>query len=470
MAVDYEEWEDDDYDKIVYTNEWIEAVNALFQQAVELGASDIHIRSGERPRFRINGVLVEAKGWDAFSPKEARNMVLGTMDSKSSAQFAHQQEQGLDEDYSFEIENVGRFRINAFTSRGGWGLVARKLSDAPKPLEELNVPSIVKKICEAQAGIIIVTGKTGSGKSTTLAGMLDYINQNKSCHILAIENPIEILHTNKQALVTQREIGSDIVDYKAALKYAMRQDPDVMLIGEIRDHEEIDAAITASDTGHLVLTTIHTTDTGSTIERILSQYPPEQHHAIRLNLATNLRAIISQRLLPTLNGGLNIACEILINTHEISAMIQDDNISGADLKEFLKTKDGSGDMQTFEYSLGQLVNNKEISYETALSASLDPEYLGEIVDPNKAPKITRAKAQEVTEEARKVMHFPSPRHSSVFGEDEAKQLVETIPQTEPKQNPQKLLEKANKSTFPEPKHNPKPRKRVDRLPKPKKHY
>ncbi|MCL2207931.1 MAG: type IV pilus twitching motility protein PilT [Fibromonadales bacterium] len=343
-------------------------IEQLLKAMVENGASDLHIRIGIPPTFRIHGDL--RKLYDIkITYQLMENFLADIMNQTQKEIFENTKEC----DFALSARDLGRFRVNVFRQRGTPAVVFRHINSKIPPFESLNLPDIVLTLALQKRGLILVTGTTGSGKSTCLASMIDHINENVSTHILTVEDPVEFLHRDKKAIVSQREIGTDSNSYANALKAALRQDPDVMLIGEIRDLETMQIALTAADTGHMVFATIHTTNATETIHRILSMYPPHQHDEIRILLASCLQGIVSLRLLPRCDiTGRIPAAEILVNTAAITEYIMDKNKT-----EFIETAIAEGNMQyrsqTFDQALLALYNSGKISKQTATEAATNPE-------------------------------------------------------------------------------------------------
>jgi len=344
-------------------------LDPILSEAVRLGATDVHLRAGSPVIVRVDG--------DIQMLGEAR---LTTADTREAADWIlrhHNVElqMGRELDIGYALEGLGRFRANIFTEGGQLGVVMRVMPPEPKSVEELNLPLVLSQIASEERGLVLVTGVTGSGKSTTLAAMIDHINRTLRKHIVTIEDPIEYVHQEKNCLITQRQIGVDTGDFASALRAALRQDPDVILIGEMRDKETIDAALLAAETGHLVFSTLHTVDATETLSRILATYPPYQQDQVRTQLADVLRGIISQRLLPHARGsGLVPAVEVLVNTKFISECIRDP-------KRTRRLRDAMADgsvqygMQTFDQSLLSLVTEEFITEEVAIAAASSPNDL-----------------------------------------------------------------------------------------------
>jgi len=343
-------------------------IEQLLKAMVENEASDLHVRIGIPPTFRIHGEL--KKLYDIRITYQLMDSFLGDIMNQYQKEYF---ETTKECDFALSARELGRFRVNVFRQRGTPAIVFRHINSKIPSFANLNLPEIVLELALKKRGLVLVTGTTGSGKSTCLAAMIDHINENESTHILTVEDPVEYLHRDKKSIISQREIGTDSNNYANALRAALRQDPDVMLIGEIRDLETMQIALTAADTGHMVFATIHTTNATETIHRILSMYPPHQHDEIRLLLASCLEGIISLRLLPRSDQvGRVPAAEILVNTAAIKEYIIDKNKS-----DFIETAIAEGYMQyrsqTFDQALLVLYNGGHISKQTALEAATNPE-------------------------------------------------------------------------------------------------
>jgi twitching motility protein PilT len=344
-------------------------VNELLQTAHSQGASDLHIKVGSSPILRINGELHPLPEEKRLSQEDTVKIAFAVMSPGQREIFKKRN----DIDLAYSVPGLGRFRCNIFIQRGTVGMVFRVIPMRIPSIEELLLPDIIKKISNEERGLILVTGTTGSGKSTTLAAMIDHINGNKTDHIMTIEDPIEYLHRDKRSIVNQREIGSDTESFSKALRAAMRQDPDVILVGEMRDFETIQTALTAAETGHLVLSTLHTIDATETVNRIIAVFPPYQHKQVRIQLASVLRGIISMRLVPRIDGkGRVPAVEVLIATATIKDCILD-----PDKTKFIADVVAQGTihygMQTFDQSLFSLYKSGLISYEEALRRASNPD-------------------------------------------------------------------------------------------------
>jgi len=342
--------------------------NQLLAAGVKNNASDIHLKAGAPPMFRIDGKLREIKA-AKLTVEDTRNIVLTII---SSDQERQNMDRIQDMDRSYLLSEVGRFRVNIFKQRGGFEIVLRIISLDIPTFEKLGLPPVLNDLSSAERGLVLVTGITGSGKTSTLAAIVNYINQNFSKHVLTIEDPIEFLHTDFNSSISQREIGPDTQDFACALRSALRQDPDVIMVGEIRDSETVDIAIKASETGHLVLSTLHTTDATHTVNRLIGLFPMEEQDLVRMRLAESLRAIISQRLLPRKDGkGRVLAAEILVNTTTISECIRVREKTGK-IREFIEKGHDQYGMQSFDQHLSFLYKQGVISLEVARAASSNP--------------------------------------------------------------------------------------------------
>jgi twitching motility protein PilT len=344
-------------------------LNEILKVALKGGASDIHMKSGLPPMFRVDGALVPLKNGERLMPDEIQRMALAIMNPVQRARF----EEAREADLAYGIPGLGRFRVNVFQQRGTAGIVFRVIPFGVKTVEQLHLPKVVESIAMEQRGLILVTGTTGSGKSTTLAAMIDHINSNRTCHIMTIEDPIEFLIRDRRSIVNQREIGVDTQSFANALRAALRQDPDVILVGEMRDFETIETAITAAETGHLVLSTLHTLDATETVNRIISVFPPYQQKQVRLQLSSILRAVISQRLVPRADGkGRVPALEILVSTARVRECIADKDRT-KELHDAIAKGFTTYGMQTFDQSLMQLVKQKLVTYEESLKHVSNPD-------------------------------------------------------------------------------------------------
>jgi twitching motility protein PilT len=319
--------------------------------------------------FRVDGALVPLKNGERMMPDEIQKMALDIMNPVQKARFDEHREADL----AYGIAGLGRFRVNAFQQRGTVGIVFRVIPFGVKTIDQLHLPNVVERITHENRGLILVTGTTGSGKSTTLAAMIEQINADRTCHIMTIEDPIEFLIRDRRSIVNQREIGVDTHSFANALRAALRQDPDVILVGEMRDFETIETALTAAETGHLVMSTLHTLDATETINRIISVFPPHQQKQVRLQLAAILKAVISQRLVPRADGkGRVPALEVLVTTAFTRELIGDKDRTKEIPDAIAKGHTAYG-MQTFDQSLMQLVKEGLVTYEEALKNVSNPD-------------------------------------------------------------------------------------------------
>lgn len=337
-------------------------LNEILQIALRAGASDIHLKAGLPPMFRVDGALLPLKDAQRLPPEEIARMAFGIMNDFQKARY----KQFNECDLAYGVPGLGRFRVSVFQQRGTTGIVFRVIPFRIQSIEQLMLPKVLEKIALSERGLILVTGTTGSGKSTTLAAMIDHINTHETNHVLTIEDPIEFLIRDKRSVVNQREVGVDAVSFGQALKSALRQDPDVILVGEMRDLETIETALTAAETGHLVLSTLHTLDATETINRIVSVFPPYQQKQVRLQLASTLKAVVSQRLVPRADGrGRVPAVEVLICTSRVRELIEDKDRT-KEINDAIAQGHLSYGMQSFDQSLMALLQAKVITYEEAL--------------------------------------------------------------------------------------------------------
>jgi len=338
-------------------------ITELLAFSVDHNASDLHLSTGTPPSIRVDGD-VRKLNIPAFDAKDVNALVYDIMNDKQRKDYEEQ----LEVDFSFEVPNLARFRVNAFNQNRGPAAVFRTIPSKVLTLEDLGCPDIFRDISDNPRGLVLVTGPTGSGKSTTLAAMVDYINSNKYDHILTIEDPIEFVHDNKMSLVNQREVHRDTLSFNAALRSALREDPDVILVGELRDLETIRLAMTAAETGHLVFGTLHTTSAPKTIDRIIDVFPGEEKSMVRSMLSESLRAVISQTLVKKVGGGRVAAHEIMIGVPAIRNLIREDKI--AQMYSAIQTGMSHG-MQTMDQCLHNLVNRGMITRQDAASKAQD---------------------------------------------------------------------------------------------------
>jgi twitching motility protein PilT len=344
-------------------------LNEILQIALRGGASDIHLKAGLPPMFRVDGSLVPLKDGKRLPPEEVARMAFGIMNEFQKEKFKASNEVDL----AYGVPGLGRFRVNIFQQRGTIGAVLRVIPFKVMTIKDLLLPPILEKIVGEERGLILVTGTTGSGKSTTLAAMIDHINANETNHIMTVEDPIEFLIRDKRSIINQREVGVDTLSFSQALKSALRQDPDVILVGEMRDYETIETALHAAETGHLVMSTLHTLDATETINRIVSAFPPHQQKQVRLQLAAVLKAVVSQRLIPRADGkGRVAAVEVLRVTSRVRELIEDKDRT-KEIHDAIAQGFDSYGMQTFDQSLMGLVKNGLVSYEEAHRQSTNPD-------------------------------------------------------------------------------------------------
>ena len=340
-------------------------LHALLEAGVRHGASDVHFRPGAPPYYRVNTQLVPLKA-DSLTPAATE-----TLARLIAGQRMKSGEHTQEVDSSYQLPGVARFRVNIYRQRETYGLVLRIIPTESPTLAKLNLPPVIETIADADRGLVLVTGTTGSGKSTTLAAIVNHINETRMAHVLTIEDPIEFMHVNKRSSISQREIGVDTASFNVGLRAALRQDPDVILVGEMRDAESIDIALKAAETGHLVFSTVHTTDATKTIGRILGVFPAEEQEQVRQRLAQNLHSTISQRLLPRRDGsGMVVAQEIMLCTGSIREAIA--KPGSMSIKDLIEKSRIQYKMQSFDQHLVDLMKAGHITKEVALSAATSP--------------------------------------------------------------------------------------------------
>ncbi|HEY0079872.1 MAG TPA: type IV pilus twitching motility protein PilT [Pyrinomonadaceae bacterium] len=337
-------------------------IDDLLKVATHYGASDLHIKAGSQPFMRLGGELRPIADAPRLTQEDTLDMAFSMMSNRQKQRFKEVSEA----DIAYGVSGVGRFRANIFQQRGTVGMVLRVIPDSVRSTSDLSLPPVIDKIADEQRGLILVTGTTGSGKSTTLASIIDRINSTRGGHIITIEDPIEFLHRDKKSFITQREVDVDTRSFAEALRGALRQDPDVILVGEMRDHETIETALTAAETGHLVLSTLHTLDATETITRIVTSFPPHQQKSVRIQLAGILRAVISMRLLRASRGKERVpAIEVLVSTGLIRDYIVNEERT-SQIREAIAAGTSQYGMQTFDQSLFNLYQSGLISIEEAL--------------------------------------------------------------------------------------------------------
>ncbi len=344
------------------------AVNlrVLLEEVIERGASDLHITAGERAKMRIDGDITDSRIEQVLQPKDTMQLAYSVLTENQKKRFEMEDEL----DFSFGIQNLARFRGNCFKQRGCVSMVIRQIPFDIKTFQQLGLPKVISDLSDKPRGLILVTGPTGSGKSTTLAAMIDKINKEMKGHIITIEDPIEFIHRHQACIVNQREVGSDTKSFQNALKYALRQDPDVVLIGEMRDLETISAGLTIAETGHLAFATLHTNSAAEAINRIIDVFPSHQQSQVRAQLAFSLEGIITQTLLPRMGGkGRAMAAEILVCTPAIRALIRDDKIH--QIYSMMQSGKKYG-MQTMNDALYNLYVTRAVSFDDCVRASHDP--------------------------------------------------------------------------------------------------
>jgi twitching motility protein PilT len=343
-------------------------VDSALRYLIQAEGSDLHLKVPVSPMARVHGQLAPLEGEEGLKPADTERVLRYMLtDPTKLDEF----DQEGEVDFAYSIEGLARFRVNAFRQRGSISLVCRAIPYSIRTIEELNLPDVIRKLAEEERGIVLLTGTTGSGKSTTLAAMIDHINQNMPKHVVTIEDPIEYLHRDRKSVINQREVGLDTTSFKRALRRVLRQDPDVILIGEMRDEETVQTALSAAETGHLVLSTVHTVDATESINRMLDFFPPHQHQQARAMIAGTLKGVVSQRLIPSSDGAGRVAvCETLVMTGRVRDMINDPAQTGR-LHEVIQEGEYYG-MQTFDQALLGHLQGGRINMEEALKASTHP--------------------------------------------------------------------------------------------------
>jgi twitching motility protein PilT len=342
-------------------------LRSLLEEMIQRDASDLHITAAEKPKLRVDGDIVDSSVPEVLTPKDTLQLAYSVLTENQKKRFETEDEL----DFSFGIQNLARFRGNVFKQRGCVAMVIRMIPFNVRTFQELGLPPVIAKLAERPRGLILVTGPTGSGKSTTLAAIIDKINKERKGHIITVEDPIEFIHRHQSCIVNQREIGTDTKTFAAALKYALREDPDVILVGEMRDLETVAAALTIAETGHLVLATLHTNSAAESINRVIDVFPSNQQSQVRAQLAFVLEGVITQTLLPRLKGrGRAMAAEIMVATPAIRALIRDDKVHQIYSAMQAGKKFG---MQTMNDALYQLYTSRDVAQEECERVSHDPK-------------------------------------------------------------------------------------------------
>lgn len=346
----------------------------MIHMMAEQGASDLHLVVGTFPQLRVDGRLIPLEDIGRLMPEQCQQVIYSVLNDEQKKRF----ESSGELDLSFGIKGIGRIRMNVFRQRGTVGAALRSIPSEPQSFEELGIPSVVNKIVALRSGLVVVTGPTGSGKTTTLASMIDYINMDRGEHIITIEDPIEFIHRHKNSIIAQREIGSDTASFAEALKYVLRQDPDIILVGEMRDLETISSALTIAETGHLVFATLHTPDAVQSINRIIDVFPPHQQPQVRSQLSFVLQAVFCQRLLPRRGGkGRVLTCEILISTPAVRNLIREEK--AFQIYTIVQAGREQG-MQTMNMSMADLVFKGLVDEIVVLEHSTDPKDLRSLLE------------------------------------------------------------------------------------------
>ncbi len=343
-------------------------IKELFKTGIDRKASDVHLVVGVPPMLRVDGQLIDFDDKKNLTNKELEQMIFSLISEEEKKRYLAEREL----DFGFEMDDETRLRINVHFEKGNYGLVARIIPNIIPEMDELDMPKVAYDLASMSQGLIMVTGPTGCGKSTTLAAMINYINSQRRCNIITLEDPIEYLFKSNKSVVIQRQLGSDMMSFSNGLKHALRQDPNVIMVGEMRDLETIATTITLAETGHLVLATLHTYSAAQTIDRIIDIFPPHQQGQVRMQLSMTLSGVISQRLLPREGGGRVAAREIMINTAAVANLIRENKI--AQLRTVIETSSKEG-MTSMDQDLKRLYSNKLISKEVAQSQMENPELL-----------------------------------------------------------------------------------------------
>jgi len=355
------------------------SIDDLLEQMVQIGASDLHITVNSPPAYRVRGHIMRAEGFEPFTDEDTRSILYRILSSEQQKHF----ELNRQLDFAYSMPGLARFRVNVYFQREAVGAAFRLIPAEIKTLEELSLPPVLHQLAEYPRGLVLVTGPTGSGKSTTLAAVIDEINRTRSEHILTVEDPIEFVHRHKQCIVNQREIGPDATSFGDALKAALRQDPDIILVGEMRDLETISTALTAAETGHLVFGTLHTQSAPSTIDRIIDVFPPAQQEQVRIMIANSLQAVVTQTLMPTADGAGRVAAlEILLPDDAVRNLIR--QAKTEQVYSVMQTNTARG-MQTMEQALADLALRRIVNVDVALSRSSRPDQLVGILERSGMP-------------------------------------------------------------------------------------
>src|SRR5919199_2760229 len=350
-------------------------LSELLKKLAEFGGSDLHITTNTPPQIRVDGHLRPLEGYKVLTSSDTKQLAYSVLTDAQKHRF----EENLELDFSFGVKGLSRFRANIFNQRGAVGAVFRAIPYEIKPFEALGLPPVVRQLCDKPRGLILVTGPTGSGKSTTLAAMIDKINNDRHEHILTIEDPIEFLHNHKSCLVNQREVNADTRGFAEALRTALRQDPDVVLVGEMRDLETIESALRIAETGHLTFATLHTNSAAQSMNRVIDVFPSHQQAQIRTQLSLVLEGILCQTLIPRADGrGRAMALEILVPNPAIRNLIREDKVH--QIYSMMQTGQGKHGMQTFNQSLATLYHKRLISIEVAMQRSSTPDELRELIE------------------------------------------------------------------------------------------
>jgi twitching motility protein PilT len=343
----------------------------IITTVLERGASDLHLSVGSPPIIRVHGSL-ERLNMPVLRPPDARELVYGILNQSQRQRL----ETDLEIDFSYAVPGKARFRVNAYYQRASLGAAFRLVPTEIKTLKDLKLPESLNEWVNKPRGLVLVTGPTGSGKSTTLASLINEINETRACHIMTVEDPIEFLHRHKKAMINQREVGADTHGFQNALRSVLRQDPDVILVGEMRDLETIQIAMTAAETGHLVFGTLHTSDAPQTVDRVIDVFPPHQQDQVRVMLANSLQGVCCQQLLPTMQGGRTVVCEVLMPTPAVRNLIREGKTH--QIYSVMQTGSAHG-MQTMDYSLAELVRAQRVSLNNAIERCHSPEELRRIL-------------------------------------------------------------------------------------------